>query len=198
MKKIAYLTAAAILSGAVFLNATAADLASDTQKTTENQTISIDQNSNAPSSLQCGYFKLKQSGQKIFSSEIHSVKASSEEDLVQKTEEWMRNFTKTSGHEACANICKSPEGEFSAIFTTSHSQIGCAVSRDRCLDGFSPAGRTIHSHPALPLSNSIVLSKTDQLFFKPEAAVTQLFKNVCGLIPEHSQKKTGRPDQVIL
>lgn len=61
---------------------------------------------------------------------------------------WFRNFTATSGYEACGQIGVSAEGQFGVIVTTSHAQVGCA-SPMLFLEGFSATGETIHSHPVL-------------------------------------------------
>ena len=112
-----------------------------------------------------GYAQAGSRGEQVFVSEMHTISAPTEKALVLKATDWMRNFTKSSSYEACANICRSPtSGEFSAILSSSHSQIGCGISRDRCPEGFVPVDRTVHSHPMS--GNSLVLNDQDRQFMR--------------------------------
>lgn len=122
-----------------------------------------------------GYARVGDRGDKVLLAEIHTMRAPTEEELVNKAAGWMKNFTQTSSFEACANICKSQtSNEFAAILSSSHSQISCGVSRDRCPEGFVPVDRTIHSHPHVELSNTIVLNEQDRSFLRARSSGRQI------------------------
>lgn len=122
-------------------------------------------NTAAAENLLRGRAKFGPRGESVPYIEMHTLSAQSEKELINKTSVWMRNFTRTSGYEACANICHSPTTNmFAHVLATSNSQIGCAVSNNRCPSGFVPLGRTIHSHPNH--GDALVMNNADREFLR--------------------------------
>lgn len=55
-------------------------------------------------------------------------------------------YTKNTQHEVCAQICKSPQGDWGAVVTTVGSHVMCPIT-NVCPDGMTATGQGIHSHP---------------------------------------------------
>lgn len=78
-------------------------------------------------------------------------KADSEEALVHQMSNDIQDFSKDTGYEACARICKSKEGYFVAQLVTLGSHVSCVASPKTCpLDSVSTE-QTVHSHPPNPV-----------------------------------------------
>jgi len=55
-------------------------------------------------------------------------------------------YTKNTQHEVCAQICKSPQGDWGAAVTTVGSHVMCPIT-SVCPEGMTATGQGIHSHP---------------------------------------------------
>lgn len=75
-----------------------------------------------------------------------SAAGESLDSFAMRVAPWFRNFTASSGFEACGRFGRSAAGQFSIVITTSNAQVGCA-NGNLFLDGFEDTGETIHSHP---------------------------------------------------
>lgn len=88
-------------------------------------------------------------GEKVPAMKVADVvmkEGETEQEFLLRSAIWLRNFTATSGYEACSNICRSPDGQKGLRVITSNSQMGCAVI-DVCPENMSMTTENIHSHP---------------------------------------------------
>lgn len=71
------------------------------------------------------------------------------ESTVARAATLARAYTAQEGFEACAMVCRNPDGQVALRLTTNHSQIACRTPRNAsaCLEGFSPTTETLHTHP---------------------------------------------------
>ena len=84
----------------------------------------------------------------------------SKDAFVMRLAQWFRNFTVTSGYEACGTLASASDGRFGIVITTSHSQVGCAVAK-LVPDGFVATDETVHSHP---VQRRLTASGNDRAF----------------------------------
>ena len=72
-------------------------------------------------------------------------------------------YTRESGFEACALVCKTSQGQAALRLTTNFSQVGCLTKRlpASCPAGTTMTGETLHSHPQ---AESVVLNPVDAVF----------------------------------
>lgn len=76
----------------------------------------------------------------------------------------LSRYSARTEYEACANLCRSPSGNWVAEVVTIGSHSSCMVS-NRCPSGTQDTGRLIHSHPS---SRSFVANEVDfQAWGKP-------------------------------
>ena len=59
----------------------------------------------------------------------------------------MARFTQLSGFEACARVCKAPDGRWAWTVQTVGSRLGCMTTADACPAGFEPTETSVHTHP---------------------------------------------------
>lgn len=74
-----------------------------------------------------------------------SIVSETEENLVASVAPILQLHSEQTGHEACAQICKS-SNQYGAVVTTVGSHIMCPVT-NLCPEGFTPTNVGIHSHP---------------------------------------------------
>lgn len=74
-----------------------------------------------------------------------AIVAENEEELVRSVSGVLQKHSQDTGHEACAQICKS-SNQYAAMVTTVGSHIMCPVT-NLCPEGFTPTHVGIHSHP---------------------------------------------------
>ena len=81
---------------------------------------------------------------------------------------WFRNFTTTSGYEACGLVFESAteKGRWALPIYTNHSQIGCAMP-ETALEGYARTGDTIHSHP---VEKMVEPNANDRIFLQGQSA----------------------------
>lgn len=72
----------------------------------------------------------------------------------------MREYSKNTGFEACANICKNENGGFGAVITTVESQVSCPIT-NACPKNYKIIGVDIHSHPP---ALSVTPNKIDKMY----------------------------------
>ena len=105
-----------------------------------------------------------QRGEKVPSMKVADVvmKADeSEAEFLQRTGIWLRNFTTSSGYEACSKVCRSPTGQMGFRISTSNSHVGCVVvDQNACPDNMSPVGDSMHSHP---VANQVEMNANDRI-----------------------------------
>ena len=77
-------------------------------------------------------------------------------DAIRKAAAVTVTYTQDKGFEACARVCRAPNGRVGLLVTTNHAHVGCAMAEDRtaCPDGFGPTQDTIHSHPMVEYVNA--------------------------------------------
>lgn len=80
---------------------------------------------------------------------------------------WFRNFTTTSGYEACGLIFASSteEGKWALPIFTNNSQIGCAMP-ETTLEGYALTKETIHSHP---VEKMVEPNANDRIFLQGQS-----------------------------
>jgi hypothetical protein len=80
---------------------------------------------------------------------------------------WFRNFTTSSGYEACGPVlvAKEDEGRWAIPVFSNLSQIGC-VMPETAVEGFVATGQTIHSHPVVPM---VTPNAQDKLFISGQS-----------------------------
>lgn len=74
-----------------------------------------------------------------------AIVAEREENLLASVADVLQKHSQDTGHEACAQICKS-SNQYGAVVTTVGSHIMCPVT-NLCPEGFTPTNVGIHSHP---------------------------------------------------
>lgn len=86
------------------------------------------------------------------------------EAFLARSGRFFHNYTQNNGYEACANICRSADGNrFGLVVTTNQSHVGCLVV-SKCPDATPiSTGQSIHSHP---LAGSFQANAADELFRK--------------------------------
>lgn len=78
--------------------------------------------------------------------ELTASSAMSMDQFAASISDPISQYTKNTQHEVCAQICKSPQGDWGAIVTTVGSHVMCPITSG-CPDGMSATGQGIHSHP---------------------------------------------------
>ena len=58
----------------------------------------------------------------------------------------LSRYSGRTGFEACADICRSPQGTFGALPVSIGAHAACSTLR-QCPKGMKPTGRLLHSHP---------------------------------------------------
>lgn len=59
----------------------------------------------------------------------------------------MRAYSKRTGLESCARMCRTDKGQIVAQLVTIQSHISCLAEANTCPKGSTPTPETIHSHP---------------------------------------------------
>lgn len=79
---------------------------------------------------------------------LHSQEGETLDAFALRAGVWFRNFTTSSGYEACGPILAAQEGEgrWAIPVFSNLSQVGC-VMPEAAVEGFAGTGETIHSHP---------------------------------------------------
>lgn len=88
-------------------------------------------------------------GESIMATPVATVVAEpgeSDEAFLLRRGKLFRGYTASTGFEACAQVCRAPDGRLGLSVYTSGSHIGCAII-NKCPDGMVETGETIHSHP---------------------------------------------------
>lgn len=88
-------------------------------------------------------------GESIVATPVATVVAEpgeSDEAFLLRRGKLFRGYTASTGFEACAQICRAPDGRLGLSVYTSGSQIGCAII-NKCPEGMVETGESIHSHP---------------------------------------------------
>lgn len=94
----------------------------------------------------------------------------SKDAFVMRMGMWFRNFTTTSGYEACGYLAQSSTGQYGVVINTSNSQLGCGLV-GTVPPGFTRLDETIHSHPVVKRldinANDRAFLQARQASFKP-------------------------------
>ena len=77
---------------------------------------------------------------------VHAPAGTSETQFARKIGRGLQRFTNRTGTEACADLCRSPQGAWGAIPVSIGAHAACSTLRE-CPEGMTPVGRMIHSHP---------------------------------------------------
>lgn len=70
----------------------------------------------------------------------------SEITFAKEVGQYMSRYSGRTGYEACAEICRSSQGQWAAFIGTIGSHSSCKIE-PHCPAGFKPIDKTIHSHP---------------------------------------------------
>lgn len=107
-------------------------------------------------------------GRAVSIAQVSTVIGSPDEDdasFLLRQAHVLSEFTRTTGFEACSQICHSPGGAPGLLVTTNRSHIGCVIV-DRCPSGMLPSGLSVHSHPHV---RSYEVNDVDLVFLKNRA-----------------------------
>lgn len=108
--------------------------------------------------------------------------------FVKQVGQVLSRYSSRTEYEACANLCRSPAGNWVAEVVTIGSHSSCMVS-NRCPVGTRDIGRLIHSHPA---SRSFIANEVDfQAWGKPYIPNTRVQADDPGLFSESDFSRPG-------
>lgn len=93
---------------------------------------------------------------------IYSQEGETLDAFVLRLGVWFRNFTTTSGYEACGTLFQSSDGRYALPIFTNNSQIGCATPVVS-LEGFVATNQSVHSHP---VEKSATPNAQDKIFIR--------------------------------
>jgi len=98
---------------------------------------------------------------------LYSKDGETLDDFALRMGIWFRNFTTTSGYEACGPVLVNGTGNGWAVpVVTNLSQQGCVMG-DHSVEGFANTGVTIHSHPVERL---VAPNAQDRTFMRGQSA----------------------------
>lgn len=83
---------------------------------------------------------------------------------------FFRGVTESTGFEACAQICRAPDGRPGMVVSTSNAHIGCAIV-ETCPVGMTLTRESIHSHPTAAV---IKLNDNDRAFLEARPGATRV------------------------
>lgn len=76
-----------------------------------------------------------------------TVEAADSHLVARRIAPQLRAFTRTTGFEACARMCRQPSGRVIAQAVTVRAHVVCVAPPTTCPAGSTPLAETIHSHP---------------------------------------------------
>lgn len=83
----------------------------------------------------------------IYRISSHEDAARNTHSMARRLAPLMQEYSKRTGLEACARMCRTDAGTIVAQLVTIQSHISCLAPNETCPGGSLPTAETIHSHP---------------------------------------------------
>lgn len=120
--------------------------------------------------------------------QIHGEAALSETDFARLVGQSLSRYSARTEYEACAELCRAPQGAWSAQVLTIGSHAAC-VQTHECPVGTRSIGRGIHSHP---IARRFQANAVDaQVWGKPAVANTWVEADDPSLFSESDFNEPG-------